>query len=496
MADDTKTAPPVEDKGAEHSAPKGAATVHSLKLGGKTLDYSSQADWLLLRKNEKPLAEMFFISYTLITEEERPVTFVFNGGPGASSVYLHLGAVGPKRVDFKPQGQPLPPPYGLVDNRESWLQFTDLVFIDPVGTGFSRMIDKESQDKDKKEEKKPSSEYWQVKRDLESLSEFIRKYLSKNNRWESAVYLAGESYGGFRTAKLAKMLQQDYGVGLKGAIIISPALEFTLLDGSDYDVLMWLDSFPTMAAGAYVHGKARNVLHGEDLLSFVKRAGAFGVKELLPALAAGDMFGEDRKNRVLGRAADFMGLPRSVVRKKNGRVDITYFVKNLLREKGLHLGLYDASLTVTDPYPDRDEWVGPDPTLHHVERVFGAGINTQLRKHIGLDTDRDYNLLSEDVNTNWKVDTRSHALETQVGATDDLRYGMSLNPDMKVFLTHGYFDLVTPFFSAQRITNLMKLTDEQKEMLTVKYYKGGHMFYTWEESRKAFFEDIKRMFQD
>ncbi len=491
-----------ETKESAWRRPEGASSLQELRYDGGVLNYEARADWIILHREEKPKAELFFVSYTAVSDEDRPVTFVFNGGPGASSVYLHLGAMGPKRIGTLENGLPLPPPHRLEDNAESWLHFTDLVFIDPVGTGFSRMIESPDKNAGAAEAKNgntksgQSSEYWQVKRDLESLGEAIRRYLNRFGRWESPVYIAGESYGGFRAAKLAKMLQQDYGVALSGALIISPALEFTLLDGSDYDVLMWLDSFPSMAAAAWVHGRSRKKREGEDLEAFRIRAAEFAVKELLPVLAVRDMYGEARMEKAFNSAADFLGLPREILRGKNGRVGIEYFVKNLLRDEGKHLGLYDASVAVTDPYPDRDSWVGPDPTLHHLERVFSAGINTQLRRTIGLETEREYDLLSEEVNKGWQVDIRKHALESQVGATDDLRYGMSLNPEMKVFITHGIFDLVTPYFAAERITRLMKLTAEQKKQLSLKLYTGGHMYYVRGGSRKEFYRDMKSFYTE
>ncbi len=483
------------DKGAEVPM-KGASAEMTIQLGDGELAYTAAADWIRLKKNGKPRANMFYVSYVAkagSNRQARPITFVFNGGPGASSVFLHLGAIGPDKVPFAPDGRVLPPPYRLENNPDSWLAFTDLVFVDPVGTGFSTMI--EHPEKGEKaaaggDQKKDDTEFWKLKRDLESLGEFIRDYLSRFHRWESPVYIAGESYGGFRTAKLARLLQKEYGVGLSGVVIISPALEFSLLDGSDYSVMNWVDTFPVMAAGAKLHGCSRNTDEDESLEVFMERAERFAVKELLPILAAGDMYGEAGKRRVLNRAADFIGLPRRIVSSKNGRVDIEYYVKNLLRSQGKHLGLYDVSIAVTDPHPDRDSYVGPDPTLHQADRVFAAGINTQLRSVIGLDTEKPYELLSMEVNRKWEVDTKEHALESQVGATDDLRYGMSLNPDMKVFLTHGIFDLVTAYFSAERIRHLMKLTTEQQEQLTVRYYQGGHMFYLRQASREQFARDI------
>ena len=391
----------------------------------------------------------------------------------------------------------MPPPHKLLDNQETWLRFTDLVFIDPIGTGFSRMIPEPEAKKDsekKSPEEKKDVEYWGLKRDLESICEFIRKHLSRTKRWDSSVYLAGESYGGFRVAKLVRLLQQDYGVALAGAVLISPALEFALLDPSDYDDLPWVDTFPTMAGAACFHGRARKLKPGESRQEYARRAAEFAVTDFLPVLAAGDMVGEARRGRVLDAAADFIGLPRDIVRSKGGRVSIDYFTKNLLRDRGLVLGLYDASATVRDPYPDRDEWSGPDPTLHVVERVFTAGVNSQLRAAIGLESDRDYSTSSDEVNESWKIDTRKHAFESQVGATDDLRYGMSVNPHMKVYLTHGVFDLVTPFFTAERIRRLRKLDEYRKRLLTVRHYDGGHMFYTWEASRIAFSRDIEAFY--
>ena len=476
--------------------PEGASREIDLSLTGKNRKISSEANWIILRKDEKPSAEMFFIRYSLHGEKakKRPITFVFNGGPGASSAYLHMGALGPKMVKFNADGTPLPVPVRMSDNPETWLEFTDLVFIDPIGTGFSRMIKDEEEKKDFGDKKKDKNEYYNLKKDLDSLGEFIRKFLSKYHRWESPVFIAGESYGGFRVGKLAKLLQKEYGVGLAGSILISPALEFTLLDSSDYDVLRWVDTFPTMAVSAYIHKKNRKKFSIKSPVEYMSKAEDFALKELIPALASGDLYPSSKMKTVLNSAADFIGIPRNTLQLKNGRIQIEYFVKNLLRNEKKLLGLYDASLTEADPFPDRDNHEGPDPTLHSIERIFASGINTQLRKNIGLDTERDYNLLSMDVNENWKIE-KQHALQTQVGATDDLRFGMSLNPDMEVMITHGLYDLVTPYFSTKRITALMKLTPKQKAKLTLKNYQGGHMYYTWEKSRKAFYSDIKSFYK-
>lgn len=489
---------------ADYTKPKGSSAELDCRIAGERRGIEARADWIVLRKNDRPSAEMFFISYFVKKEQDRPITFVFNGGPGASSVYLHMGAVGPKRVRFDTRGEPLGAPHRLTDNHETWLAFTDLVFIDPVGTGFSRIVEAEHKPHDAaastQEPPKPApaserTEYYQLKRDLESLSEFMQKFLSRYHRWESAVYIAGESYGGYRVGRLVKMAQASYGIGIKGAILISPALELSLLDGSDYDVLPWIDTFPTMAAAAHYHHKARGVGGDESGKAFADRAAHYALKELLPVLAAGDLYPARQRKRVFDKAADFLGLERATLARHSGRIDSAYFVKNLLRDQNRHLGLYDATLTVHDPYPNRDTYSGPDPTLESVEAAFSAGINTQLRKHLGLKTDRDYQLLSYQVNTAWKIDIRNHAFESQFGATDDLRYGMSLNPHMQVYICNGIYDLVTPYFATDRLSNLMKLDAQRKRNLTVTHYSGGHMFYTWNESREAFFADMQRFYR-
>lgn len=483
---------------AEHKAPKGKKTDHTLHAGGHSMEYTANASWLVLRKNDKPRAEMFHVAYLAKDTDSatRPLTFVFNGGPGASSAYLHVGALGPKRVLFNEDGTAPGPPARLIDNPESWLPFTDLVFVDPVGTGFSRMVEEPKKD-DKAEqgtESKQDKEFYQLKRDLDSLGEFIQKFLSLNRRWDSPIFIAGESYGGFRVGKLARLLQEGYGIGLNGAILISPALEWMLLDPSDYDVLHWVDTFPTMALAARYHRKSR--VHSDSEDSFKVMAEQFALQELSLYLIQGERLPRDRRQNMYDRIADFLGLDRELVQRHSGRVPFWVFCRSLLKDSREVCGFYDATVKAVDPFPDRETHQAPDPTLYAIERVFAGGINTQLRQNLALDTERDYTLLNEAVNADWKVDTQTHAFERQVGATDDMRYAMSLNPHMNIFMTHGIYDLVTPYFSTDRIIEHMKLADSQKDRLTVRHFRGGHMFYAWEQSRIEFSAAMSRFFAD
>ena len=292
-----------------------------------------------------------------------------------------------------------------------------------------------------------------MKRDLESLGEFIRRWLSQEQRWSSPIYIAGESYGGFRTAKMAKQLQQDDGVGLTGVFLISPALEFSSLYGNDYSILYWLDKFPTMAAAGYQHKmcKADKV----DFFGHLQNAERFAKEKLAVLLASGESLGNKRRQKIYQEMSNFTGIKAEVFARCDGRLTMTEFARTLLREKSLALGLYDASIATHDPFIDRPQFEGPDPTLAGLGRIFGSGIHMHLHDNLGVtESIRNYNLLSYEVHKNWKYNSDG----VPVSATDDLRYGMTLNPDMQVFITHGYFDLVTPYYASDRLINLMKLT--------------------------------------
>lgn len=474
----------------EYKAPVGAQSeMQWTPEKGKSVEIEVTSEWIVLRKNEKPAAEIFHTYYRPTeSKTKRPITFVFNGGPGAASAYLHLGGLSPQRVQFKSDGGILPPPVQVLNNTESWIEFTDLVFIDPVGTGFSRVI--EAEKPNEKEKPDPlkvvdEKEFYALKRDLESMGEFIERFLSKHKLWDVPVYLAGESYGGFRTAKLARLLQEKHGVGLTAVIAISPALEWSLLMDGDYDVLRSIDTFCSMALAAAHHKKSRIFQKGESIEVMRKQIERFATRELAHALTVGSAHDERELAEVVSKTADYLGLPLSLVKRSHGRMPFWRFARELLRDDQRVVGFYDATITAIDPYPDREMHQAPDPTLISIERVFASGINQVLRAQIGIETDRRYELLNEMVFTSWKRDDNLSPMDTLVGAIDDLRYAMSLNPDMKVLICHGYYDLVTPYFSSERLVEQMKLLPEQRRNLELKHFSGGHMFYTWDDSRRA-----------
>ncbi len=487
MSDETKNEKDEEKR--DHEPPKGAETTATWGRGRKAITYSATGKWTVLRKKEKPAAEVFSVSYVADSDRERPVTFVFNGGPGASSAYLHMGAVGPQRVDFPADGTLPTMPPRLVENESSWVAFTDLVFVDPVGTGFSRIIEpeKKGDEKDKKpDDATDPKEYFGYKRDLESLCEFMGRWLSENRRWGSPVFIAGESYGGYRVGRLARLLQESSGIGLNGAILVSPALEITSLQLGDYDVLSWVDRIPTMAAAAVHHRKSRAFRKGTALERVLRESEDFATGDYATLLTRGASMPAKERARILSRLADILGLSPDIVNRAEGRVGIFRFVRELLRDERKVLGLYDTTITATDPFPDRDEFTWPDPTLSGISPAYTMAVNRMLRSEIGVESDREYTLLSYEVNTAWKDDSEHHAFAPSPGATDDFRYGMALNPHMKAFITHGQYDLVTPYFASDRLRNLMRLDPQMADRLTVQHFGGGHMFYAWETSRKAF----------
>ena len=501
----TSTSVSTASSATSYQPPKGQKKQWKWKTSsGKVLDCSVEADWLVIRKKEKPIGDIFYTYYSLPSEKKnRPLTFVFNGGPGASSAYLHVGVMGPKGVAFGDKGETLAPPAQLQDNKDTWLDFTDLVFIDPIGTGFSRSLEdihiptsSEEKKAQSKEKSKDNKEFYKMNRDLEVIGEFIQRFLSRSRRWSSRVFIAGESYGGFRVAKLSRKLQEDYGIGLSGVILISPCMELGSLSASDYSVLQWVEELPTMAATALYHkkssffkGKESKLQVGKaDLRSVLEPAENFAINEFNRLLMQGEKMDKEERKNILQKTADFIGMSFEDLQKGRGRLHLHTFCRKLLEEERKWCGVYDTSVVSEDPFPDRNEYEGPDPTLAGIEPAFSHGINSLLREFLQIDCDRQYRLLNLEVNESWKHDKQRHFFDFHIGAVDDLRYAMSLNPHMQVSVCHGVFDLVTPYFSSERIIHLMNLPEGQKKRIFFHLFHGGHMFYTWRHSREKFKE--------
>ena len=485
---------------------KSSQTEHTLSLPSQQLRYTAIAEWQPLFEKELPIAQMFHVAYLAGADEAlpRPLTFIFNGGPGAASAYLHMGALGPKRVYFGDRGSLPSPPVQVVENAESWLSFTDLVFIDPIGTGFSRALPPDKETLENKGEKSNSNEqnkaketeFWGVERDLNAIGEFIVRFLSRHNRWLSPIFIAGESYGGFRVAKLACKLQQKFGVGLSGAILISPALEFSLLEANDYNLTTWATILPSLAAAAAHHGRAQWAGQPGDLSAHIAAAEQFALKTLIPTLAMGEALSVDERQANYQQLAELIGLPYWLVERLAGRIRIEVFARELLRDLSRIVGLYDASITALDPFPDRMTYEGTDPTLDGLDRLFTGAINSHLRHTLGVETDLTYHLLNLETLKAWQFEFKGDWKQGFQGAVDDLRVGMTLNPYMQVAISHGTFDLVTPYFASNHLANQMKLNPDIRGNLMLKHYPGGHMFYTWSESRQQWFAQMQAFYRN
>jgi carboxypeptidase C (cathepsin A) len=497
---------------------QGCTTQHTLSTPQGMIPYTADAQWQVLYEQDQPVAELFHVAYTVDDADpsHRPLTFVVNGGPGAASAYLHMGAMGPKRVLFEAEGGLPKPPVQIEDNTETWLSFTDLVFIDPLGTGFSRVLAKEESPGAKAAPKSGDSSnsaesatpspkgdsasatatlekaktFWDTERDLKALGEFIQGYLSAQNRWLSPIFIAGESYGGFRVAKLARQLQQSFGVGLNGVVIISPVLEFDFLGGTDYSLMGWATAIPSMAATAVHHGRVSTT----SPEAHRAQAEAFARQTLIPFLAQGNLATEADRQRVYGEMAALTGLPLDLVQRHRGRLGIDVFARELLRDQHRILGLYDASVMAIDPFPDRPLNEGTDPTLDGLDRLFTGAINHHLRSTLGISTPLTYHLLNYDVFKAWKFLSEKDK-QGFVGSVDDLRVAMALNPHMQVAINHGFYDLVTPYFSSNLLVDLMALSSELQPNLTLQHFQGGHMFYTWEASRQQWQRSMQAFYQ-
>jgi len=490
---------------------EGTTTTHRLPTATGSLDYRAVADWFPLYRGDRPVGQLFYVAYLAAdAPPQRPLTVVFNGGPGASSAYLHMGALGPKRVVFHNQGQLPRSPAQVVENGETWLSFTDLVFVDPMGTGFSRPWPQpmpatpaapgsqnqnqgqpSPQDTSARPTPPDGQEFWDVDKDLQALGDFIQGFLSREHRWLSPLFIAGESYGGYRVARLMKRLQQDLGIGLAGAVLISPALDFSLLAGNDYSLASWGMALPSMAAAALHHGQ---VQPAPDLPTHLQTAETFVWQTLLPVLAQGGGADTAHRAEVYQQMAALVGLDPDLIARHRGRLPTPVFARELLRSQQRILGRYDAAITAIDPFPDRLHSEGADPTLYGIQRLFAAAINSHLRHTLSITTDLPYHLLNFDVFQGWRFQPEGEFKQGYLGAVDDLRTAMALNPHTQVHISHGVYDLVTPYFASAYLVQQMHLDPELQANLTLRSYQGGHMFYTWATSRQQWLRDMGQFY--
>ncbi|MGJ3239629.1 MAG: S10 family peptidase [Anaerolineae bacterium] len=462
MSDQAKPDTPEQDNPPK-TPPAPIHTRHQVKVAGKTLKYSAHTGMMPLRDDKGDHhANMFYTAYTLEGVSDsatRPLTFVFNGGPGSSSVWLHMGAVGPRRVKMHDEGWLPQPPYQLEDNPHTWLDQTDLVFIDPIGTGFSRALNPDD-----------NSKFWSLKGDLDSVGAFIRLYLTRNKRWSSPLFMAGESYGTTRAAGLAGELI-NHGIAFNGILLISTIINFQtarFVRGNDLPYALFL---PTYTATAWYHGRLPDDLQTQALPDVLAQVEAWTANEYTTALMQGDQLRAEQRQAIVSQLARFTGLDEQYIDGTKVRVNIMRFCKELLRDDNRTVGRLDsrfkgyADLAVTE-FPEFD------PSFSAIIPPYTAMFNQYVRDQLGYETDDPYEILSFTVNQKWEFD-RGNFPDT----SDQLRIALERNPYMQVYIGQGYYDLATPHFAAQYSMNHMGIAPELHDNLHYYFYEAGHMYY-------------------
>jgi carboxypeptidase C (cathepsin A) len=467
-------------------------TTHDITIGDRTLHYRVTAGRLPLKNHsqDKPEteAQVFFTYYALQNDStgdsekkkkkdlappataDRPLTFAFNGGPGSASVWLHLGALGPQCVVLNPDGSLPPPPYRLQPNSDTWLTETDLVFIDPVGTGYSRAKDDET-----------AKKYYEVDGDIASIAEFVRLFLTRYQRWASPLFLAGESYGTTRGAGLAGYLM-DRGIAFTGILLISSVLSLQTIrfqPGNDLPFALYL---PAYTATAWYHKRLEGDLQARDLTDVLREAEAFAFGPYSSALMQGDRLPADQRADVIRDVARFTGLSEKYVEQRDLRIEHWRFCKELLRSEGVTVGRIDSRLTARESN-NAGEMPSFDSSM--LNPVFTAGINDYLGRTLGYKTDLPYAVAGDGVNGQWKWANGSFT-ETAT----PLAKALAKNPHLRVLFTCGYYDLATPYSAAEYTANHLGIDPAYRENLSFTYYPAGHMMYIEQESRAQLRRDV------
>jgi carboxypeptidase C (cathepsin A) len=480
-AQEAAEAPAPSPAEAEEAKPKEeppVVTRHRLRLDDRrSLEYTVTTGLMPLR-NEKGEVEahVFFMAYTLDSDAgpgARPLMFSFNGGPGSSSVWLHLGALGPRRVQMRPDGAMPAPPYRLVDNHHTWLELTDLVFIDPVGTGYSRPVKPEL-----------GKKFWSLDGDIESVGEFIRLYLTRHERWASPLFLVGESYGTTRAAGLSGHLV-DRGIAFNGIVLVSSILNFQTAGfaaGNDLPYSLFL---PTYAATAWFHRQLPTDLQGRPLEELLDEVESWAGSEYPLLLQQGDRLGAAERQAAIERLSRYTGLSAEYIDQTDLRIEIRRFCKELLRSDRRTVGRLDSRFKgidrrATGEKPDFD------PSMAAIRPPYTAMLNDYVRRELGYETDVVYHILGGGVGS-WDFGGERRGFPD---TSEALQRAFAKNPDMRVFVASGYYDLATPYFATEYTLSHMGLDPTQRQRISTGEYEAGHMMYIDEEQLDQLKDDV------
>ena len=456
---------PLPPNAAPPAVDRTSVTHHTLHLNGQDLPYTATAGTMVLkREDDKPRASIFFIAYIrdgVADKSRRPVTYAFNGGPGSASVWLHMGAIGPKRALLKDDGSLPPAPFKLVDNDNSILDFTDLVFIDPVSTGFSRPAPGED-----------PKQFHGVEGDLQSVGDFIRMWTTRNERWLSPKFIAGESYGTTRAAGLSQYLLQSYGMYLNGITLLSSVLDFETIRFSRGHDLPFITFLPSYTAVAWFHKKLGADLQS-DRQKAIDESRRFAATDYTTALMQGDRLPAADRARIAQQLARFTGLSAEFIDRSNLRIEMDRFAKELLRNDRRTIGRYDGRMEGED-YDAAGESPEYDPSYSVVYGPFSAAFNDYVHSELRFDSDMPYELLTGKVQP-WNYAPFENRY---VNMAEPLREAITQNPNLRVMVCNGYYDLATPFFATEYTFDHIGLDPKLAGNISLTYYDAGHMFYT------------------
>jgi carboxypeptidase C (cathepsin A) len=458
----------------EAPLPPDAHVAQSMQLEGKTLHYTVTVGTLPVYDSEKKtkLGEVVFTAYA-VEGQDRPVTFALNGGPGAASVFLNFGAIGPKHIEFGVEGVSQSDSPKLNDNPGTWLDFTDLVFLDPVGTGYSRSL--VSLDETKKQLYSPDP-------DIHYLSRIVYDWLVANGRMSSRKYLVGESYGGYRGPRITHYLQTQLGVAMNGVVLVSPWLSPGLESNGDVSPLPWMLTLPSITA-AYLEREHK--LTPEAMAPVIAYTRGEYASDLLKGRSD-----PEATPRIVKHVTQMTGLEEEFVRRSGGRLETEAYLREVFRERGKIGSVYDSNVTGFDPYPFSPEQRANDPMLESIIAPTTMAMVDFVTRVVGWKTDAHYNALSYEVGRNWDHDERA----IRMGAVPDLRQAVAADPKLRVIIAHGWNDLSCPFMGSLLIVDQMPVMGDPTRV-AVREYPGGHMFYSRPGSQAAFRKDVQAMLE-
>lgn len=464
-----KDQPPVE---------KPVVTHHSITLHGQTLHYTATAGRMPIKTSEGVVdAEMFYVAYTLDgATEKRPLTFAFNGGPGSATIWLHMGAFGPRRVKMQPNGFMPPPPFQSEDNPDTWLDKTDLVFIDAIGTGYSRALTAEA-----------GKKYWGLLGDLDAFGEFIRLYLQQNSRWQSPLYLAGESYGTTRAAGLSGWLI-DRGIALNGIVLISSILNFQTTGFATGNDLPYIVFLPTYAMTAAYHHKLAPDLN-DHIDALKKEVEEWDTTEYPVILQKGDSLTPAERQSAIDHLARYTGLSRQYIDRSNLRIDLSHFDAELMRDDEKTIGRLDGRFVGVNESGTQQS-TDYDPSEAAIRPPYTSVFGDYVKQELGYETDLNYWVLGGGIGR-WEYPGNGRGFPD---TSEMMRHAFAKNPYMHVFIAEGYYDAATPYFGIEYTLNHMGLTADAHKNISHDYFKAGHMVYIDQPSLDKLKKDVDAFF--